>query len=811
MRYTIYRFGKFQLTTATRELRCDGGRVQLPRRAFDCILYLIEHRDRAVGRDELTAAVWGRVDVTDAQLSQIMLHARRAIDDSGQAQHTIRTLAGFGYHWIADTDKRSEGYEELVANPPKGVVVQGESERISSVASETVSSGAAAENTSVSPSPALPEQDIAVMRPPARQYQLAAGSAILIVLACVVAALALSRLRAPVISPRPETSASTVALAILPLEVIGSSDSGWIRLGAMDLIAEHLRNAGLAVPPSESVLFALRGANEPRDGGRQLELGNNLGVGTLVQGKAIRSPEGWTIELAADRGKTQHYTATAKDADVIRAAHQASDLLLAAMGHAPPIRHAESNNLEEQLQQAHAAMLAGELDTARTILAAIPEHGAPEVKLAQAMVDARSGRLDQAETAYTELVATPAVSSEPLLYGRALSYRGAVHGRRMEFAAAERDYDAAVTALQRTHSSIDLARALNGRGVSRLALDRFDDAAVDLGRARIELQRAPDRFGLIQSDTNFGLLEARRDRLEQALPYLLGAADRFEAFGAVERMLAVLTSAFDAEAALLHWPKALAIAERQWARIDKAGDPGLRLQIAVNRGTALVAKGGLREAQDLLDQTEREHGATRDQARRYLHALRAEIAWNRGLPKEAVAAADKAIALWPDDDPGDDLRARLLLLRQRALISAGDAGTAAFERAPDSPSARKPSPTRLVALAEMAAWKGRSNDAEHAFRDALAASEVRGVPADLALVAQAYGYWLMGQMRVDEASALAGRIAPWAEQDFNCAVFQAAVLKARGDHKALAAILPQVRTLAGEREIPSILFTVAAE
>src|SRR5690606_17766285 len=104
--------GKFQLETSSRELRRDGEHVQVARRAFDCLLYLLEHRERAVGRDELTAAVWGRVDVTDAQLSQVMLQARRAIDDSGQAQLAIRTLPGFGYRWIADVE---EGAGDSVA------------------------------------------------------------------------------------------------------------------------------------------------------------------------------------------------------------------------------------------------------------------------------------------------------------------------------------------------------------------------------------------------------------------------------------------------------------------------------------------------------------------------------------------------------------------------------------------------------------------------------------------------------------------------------------------------------------------------
>ncbi len=64
-----YRFGHFSVAVATRELREGNAPIELPARAFDCLVYLIEHRERAVGRDELIAAVWGRADVSEALLN----------------------------------------------------------------------------------------------------------------------------------------------------------------------------------------------------------------------------------------------------------------------------------------------------------------------------------------------------------------------------------------------------------------------------------------------------------------------------------------------------------------------------------------------------------------------------------------------------------------------------------------------------------------------------------------------------------------------------------------------------------------------
>ena len=56
-----YRFGDYELHPHTRELRCDGTPVSLPLKSFDCLVYLIERSNRAVGRDELISAVWGRL------------------------------------------------------------------------------------------------------------------------------------------------------------------------------------------------------------------------------------------------------------------------------------------------------------------------------------------------------------------------------------------------------------------------------------------------------------------------------------------------------------------------------------------------------------------------------------------------------------------------------------------------------------------------------------------------------------------------------------------------------------------------------
>jgi len=87
-----YRFGEFRINPARRELWRGDRLVALPPLVFDCLTYLLEHHDRAVGRDELVAAVWGKTDVSDTLLGQTILRIRRELGDDAKEQRILRTI-----------------------------------------------------------------------------------------------------------------------------------------------------------------------------------------------------------------------------------------------------------------------------------------------------------------------------------------------------------------------------------------------------------------------------------------------------------------------------------------------------------------------------------------------------------------------------------------------------------------------------------------------------------------------------------------------------------------------------------------------
>jgi DNA-binding winged helix-turn-helix (wHTH) protein/tetratricopeptide (TPR) repeat protein len=778
MNHLEYRFGDHRLFSATREIWRGQQPVHAPRSVFDCILYLIENRDRAIGRDELVAAVWGRVDVADTQLSQLMRRVRRTLGDDGQSQRTVATVQGFGYRWAIATEVEPV-VEDHGDKPPSAEIAE----------PATASARVAATGS--------------------RWKIPAAAGALALLGAIAIAMLWRSPKPADSAASSSSSASATSHLVVLPLAVDGAADDAWVRLGAMDVVASRLRKTGLVVPPSESVLATLQGSSDPdalaEDARTRYESSTIVG-GVGKHGK--HGDSGWTISLWAASGDSVRRTGSASDANPIEAASLAADALAAALGRTP-VRSDAAGEAESRIARIRAALLANEVATARALLReGGTENETPELRYWHAQTDFRAGDFDAALAALDALAADSATKNDTTLQGRIHIARAGVRIRRGEYDLADKDFDTAANVLSLLPESPEYAEALAGRGIARVALGRFDEAASDLGRARLQMERAGDAFGATRVDANLGLFELARHRPAAALAYLEDATRRFESFGAVSAVLSTLNAKFDALALLLRWDDALAVSDRRWALRERAVDPMQRYLIGVDRSRVLTAIGRYREATELLDATDAAFPDMRAQIRQVLMSQRAELAWREGRTAAAFDLARKALAESPCTD-ADPPCGRLMLTYQRALIASGDVHG-------DGPA---PGPAQLVgndasavarpaiALAE-AEWAAHRQDLERAserYARALEIADRDGVPSEVAEVAISYARWLIGQGRLDEASALAGRTAAWAGSDFDCALLQVAILHAWGRAEPWREALDRARALAGEREVPAAL------
>ena len=142
-----YRWGEYQLDRQGALLTRQGRQVDATRKVLDCLAHLLDHRDRVVGYDELIERLWGHTSVTNHQLSQVILAARRAIEDDGHAQQWIRTVPGTGYRWVGTLDAIVDDASEA---PPAIATIEAASAGEAATAAPAGPAGAAA------PGPAPP-------------------------------------------------------------------------------------------------------------------------------------------------------------------------------------------------------------------------------------------------------------------------------------------------------------------------------------------------------------------------------------------------------------------------------------------------------------------------------------------------------------------------------------------------------------------------------------------------------------------------------------------------------------------------------
>ena len=80
----LYAFDGYQLDTQRYELRHGGALCALERQGFNVLVYLVQHRDRVVTKDELMEQLWPNQSVSESTLTQRLRAARRALGDSGR-------------------------------------------------------------------------------------------------------------------------------------------------------------------------------------------------------------------------------------------------------------------------------------------------------------------------------------------------------------------------------------------------------------------------------------------------------------------------------------------------------------------------------------------------------------------------------------------------------------------------------------------------------------------------------------------------------------------------------------------------------
>jgi TolB-like protein/tetratricopeptide (TPR) repeat protein len=99
-----FQFENFEFDPERRELKRAGMLVAVEPQVFDLIDYLIRNRDHVVTRDNLLDAVWNGRIVSESTLASRINAARRALNDSGDEQRLIRTVARKGLRFVGELE-----------------------------------------------------------------------------------------------------------------------------------------------------------------------------------------------------------------------------------------------------------------------------------------------------------------------------------------------------------------------------------------------------------------------------------------------------------------------------------------------------------------------------------------------------------------------------------------------------------------------------------------------------------------------------------------------------------------------------------
>jgi len=101
-----YRFGDYVLDTQRHELHHAGVPIQLRRKVFQVLVYLLVHRDRVVSKQELLAQLWPDQFVGEAALTSCIQALRRALGERGRTPRYLRTLHSQGYRFMGAVEAR---------------------------------------------------------------------------------------------------------------------------------------------------------------------------------------------------------------------------------------------------------------------------------------------------------------------------------------------------------------------------------------------------------------------------------------------------------------------------------------------------------------------------------------------------------------------------------------------------------------------------------------------------------------------------------------------------------------------------------
>ena len=113
----VFKFSGVEVREREFSLVRDGAVIAVEPKAFRVLLYLLQHPQKLISKEELLNAVWGDASVTENSLTQNIAKLRRLLEDDVREPRFIATVATVGYRLVCDVEVIEEApeAEELIA------------------------------------------------------------------------------------------------------------------------------------------------------------------------------------------------------------------------------------------------------------------------------------------------------------------------------------------------------------------------------------------------------------------------------------------------------------------------------------------------------------------------------------------------------------------------------------------------------------------------------------------------------------------------------------------------------------------------
>jgi len=251
-------FEDVKVDCANLRVHKDGAPRKITPRAFEVLVYLLEHRGRIVEKQELFDEVWKERFVTDNALSRIIKEIRQVIGDDADEPRYIETIPKRGYRFIAEV--RNVEAETLTTGSGKAASASGRPE----------------ERDRARPPIATDRNRKRVYFTP--RWQMTAVGLVALTLAAIVYVMFFR-------GSSSQSEGAIKSLAVLPLENLsGDQSQEYFADGMTDaLIGDLAKIRGLQVI-SRTSSMRYKGSNKPLR-----EIANELKVDAVIEGTVLRS------------------------------------------------------------------------------------------------------------------------------------------------------------------------------------------------------------------------------------------------------------------------------------------------------------------------------------------------------------------------------------------------------------------------------------------------------------------------------------------------------------------------------------------